>query len=74
MNRNRFHYYDAARIGLAIDPARPWQIITDTGCLIGQVPTEADAKHAVLMLEIDRDNGTLPVNLATWDKVMLLGR
>lgn len=66
-----FSAYHAGR--LAIDPARPWQIISRTlPAICGKVATEEQARRAVEALDADKEAGRLPCNLSTWDKVILL--
>lgn len=66
-----FIHYHARH--LAIDPARPWQVISSFGVLLGQLPTEDDARRAVDALTEDQAAGRLPCNLSRWDRRHLLG-
>jgi hypothetical protein len=61
---NRFFCYHAGR--LAVDDRKPWQVITDFGCLVGQLATREDAEAAVAALTADKAAGRLPCNLAAW--------
>jgi len=70
MKPNEFFCYHAGK--LAIDPARPWQICSRMGVLLGQVATVEQAKKAVEALKEDKENGTLPTNLSNWERKSLL--
>ncbi len=65
-----FSYYHAG--ALAVDKARPWQVISSFGCLCAKLGTEEQAKLAVEALTADLKAGTLPCNLSNWDKAYLL--
>lgn len=66
---HRFFVYHSS---LPVDPARPWQLCTEMGCLLGRFATKDRAEVALDALERDADMGTLPCNLRLWDKVGLL--
>jgi hypothetical protein len=65
-----FFHYNAGQ--LAVDPSRPWQILSGIGVLCGKHATEEGARAAVEALCADKAAGRLPVNLAAWDKAHLL--
>lgn len=68
--KSGFFYYHAG--ALAIDPCRPWQLLSAIGCVCGKFATEEQARTALDALAADKEAGTLPVNLSTWDKRHLL--
>ena len=57
---------------LAIDPYRPWQVISNVGCVLAKLRTEHKATMAVTELQAAQDAGTLPNNVGTWEKKHLL--
>lgn len=65
-----FTYYNAAVVNLAINPDRPWQLITNQGCIIATYDSEGKAKLALETLEKEWD--TLPCDLRRWSKAYLL--
>lgn len=67
---DRFFYYDAKN--LAIDPKRPWQLVTEIGCVVGKFSTAEKAKIAMDALFVDYQKGILPCNLSKWGKCYLL--
>lgn len=60
------------RSGLPIDGARPWQLITSIGCVVGKFCTREDGVPAIEALQVDHDAGALPCDLSAWDKHHLL--
>lgn len=71
IKRANFTAYHAG--ALAVDPSKPWQIITNgLGCLVAKLWTREQAITAVDALQADWDAGTLPCRLSDWDKHHLL--
>lgn len=64
-----FTYHAGA---LAIDPARPWQVLSEMGSVCGKFASEQAARTAVEALNADKKLGKLPYNLSQWDKAYLL--
>ncbi len=65
-----FFYYHARH--LAIDTARPWQLLSNIGAVCGKFATEEQAMRARDAMIADKEAGLLPCNLDLWDKKHLL--
>lgn len=65
-----FTLYHAGK--LAVDPERPWQLISKIGAHCGRFRTREKGLIALDALVVDMDNGILPCNLSLWNKHHLL--
>jgi hypothetical protein len=70
MNSKPFFFYHAGH--LAIDPERPWQLLSAIGCVCGKFRSQESATIALQALIADHQAGTLPNNLGEWKRRNLL--
>ena len=68
--RFKFVLYNATPI--AVDPKRPWQIVSDIGVLLGSFSSEERGRIAIDALYAAKAAGELPCNLNEWDQRHLL--